>query len=440
MRASGLSEISRLFRLGELGADELIVRLAAVFEALEPSVEAFVPEAGRFERLRAEAARLTEAFPDAAIRPPLFGTVVGVKDIFHVDGLPTGAGSRLPVDELAGPEAECVAALRRQGALIAGKTVSTEFAYFAPGVTHNPHHPEHTPGGSSSGSAAAVAAGLADLALGTQTIGSISRPAAYCGTVGFKPSFGRVSTAGVVPLAPSLDHVGLFADWLGPIGLAAATMCRDWRPTPARVRPMLAIPEGPYLERASDEGRAHFVACVETLEAAGYTLRAVAALSDFDEIEARHHRLVAAEAAAVHERWYGQHRDLYHPTTRDLLERGSALSVEQIDRDRTACQGLLEALTDRMTANDVDLWISPAAPGAAPHGLDSTGDPVMNLPWTQAGLPTVSLPSGWNPEGLPLGLQVAGRFGSDETLLAWAAGLSEVLGFAQRASVAGDGS
>ncbi len=169
------------------------------FEKRELLVKAFLPEEGRFDRLRQEAESLLARYPHIDDRPPLFGMLVGVKDIFHVDGFTTQAGSHLPSAVLQGAQARSVTLLQRAGALILGKTVTTEFAYFSPGPTRNPHNPEHTPGGSSSGSAAAVAAGLCPLALGTQTIGSIIRPAAFCGVVGLKPGCDRISRDGGDP-------------------------------------------------------------------------------------------------------------------------------------------------------------------------------------------------------------------------------------------------
>jgi Asp-tRNA(Asn)/Glu-tRNA(Gln) amidotransferase A subunit family amidase len=201
---------------------------------------------------------LAARHPDRARRPPLFGVALGVKDAFHVDGLPTRAGSRLPPEVLQGPEGPCVAALRQAGALVVGKTVTTEFTYFAPGPTRNPRNPKHTPGGSSSGSAAAVAAGLVPLALGTQTIGSITRPAAFCGVVGFKASYGRISRDGVIPLAPSLDQVGFFTAGVDGAARVAPLLVREWRHAHPEGRPVLGVPEGPYLESASPEGLAHF--------------------------------------------------------------------------------------------------------------------------------------------------------------------------------------
>ena len=218
------------------------------FNKREPEVLAFLPEAGRFDRLRREARQLLDRYPQPDQRPLLFGVFIGVKDIFRVDGFPTRAGSRLPPDLFAGEEAESVTRLRQAGALILGKTVSTEFAYFAPGPTRNPHHLQHTPGGSSSGSAAAVAAGLCPVALGTQTIGSIIRPAAFCGVVGYKPSYDRISRSGVIPLSPSLDHVGLFAADVEDVKRCAQLLIGEWElkieSTPADLwNPRRPLPE-----------------------------------------------------------------------------------------------------------------------------------------------------------------------------------------------------
>ncbi len=408
-------------------------RLEAHFDEREPLVLAFLPEEGRFARLRREAEALLKRYPQPESRPPLFGVLVGVKDIFHVDGFVTRAGSRLPPEVLQGAEAESVMRLKNAGALILGKTASTEFAYFAPGPTRNPHHPDHTPGGSSSGSAAAVAAGLCPLALGTQTIGSITRPAAFCGVVGYKPSYDRISRAGVIPLSPSLDHVGTFtADVAGAI-LVADLLCRDWRAVIGNWgleggrKPVLGIPEGAYLEHASEEGLAHFRGVCERLAAARYTIKPVRAMPDFEEIQERHNLIVAAEAARVHAEWFARYGELYHPKTVDLIRRGQSVSEEMLAQALRGREKLRGELTALMDEHGIDLWISPAAPGPAPKGLDSTGDPVMNLPWTHSGLPTLSLPVGANVAGLPLGAQIAARWYVDEALLAWATAIESAL-------------
>jgi Asp-tRNA(Asn)/Glu-tRNA(Gln) amidotransferase A subunit family amidase len=408
----------------------LIDQAEGRFRAWEPQVMAFVPEAGRFERLRREAGELLARFPDPAARPPLFGWLVGVKDILHVAGIVTHAGCDLPPELFAGPEAESVTRLKEAGALILGKTVTAGFGYFTPGPTRNPRNPAHTPGGSSSGSAAAVAAGLCPLALATQTIGSIIRPAAFCGVAGLKPTYGRVSRAGMFPLAASLDCVGLHAAGVGRLRRAARHLYRDWRPpspAAARTRPILGLPEGPYLEQASPAGLEHFRRVCRRLERAGYAIRRVAAMPDFAEIRARHERIVAAEAARFHAAWFEAYPHVYTPEIADLVRLGLEVTDGELSAALEGRAQLRTQLGAWMDAHGIDLWITPAAPGPAPRGLASTGDPVMNLPWSHAGLPALTLPSGVAASGLPLGLQLAGRWSADELLLSWAEEVEQVL-------------
>jgi Asp-tRNA(Asn)/Glu-tRNA(Gln) amidotransferase A subunit family amidase len=399
----------------------------ALFARREPEVRAFVPEKGRFERLRREARELHERWPDPRGRPPLFGMLVGVKDIFHVKGFQTRAGSRLPPKVLRGREASCVTALRNAGALILGKTVTTEFAYFAPGPTRNPWNPEHTPGGSSSGSAAAVAAGLCPVALGTQTIGSIIRPAAFCGVVGFKASKTQISTDGIIPLSPSLDQPGLFARDAETARLVAGVLCGSWRPYPPERKPRMAVAVGPYLSRVSKEGMIHFRSVCDRLADAGYEILPVPAMENFGEVVDRHYRLVAAEAARVHRDWFSRFEDLYDPRTAELIRQGKAITDEELVQDLKGCYRLGDELTGHMDKHRLDLWLSPAAVGPAPKGLDSTGDPVMSLPWTQAFKPVVNVPAGRSSDGLPMGLQMAAVMGDDEDLLYWAADMERLL-------------
>lgn len=400
------------------GLGDYLAWLEARFDALEPGIQAFVPEEDRFARLRREAGRLLERYPDPATRPPLFGLPIGVKDIFHVAGFVTRAGSRLPAEVLQGPEATCVTALRQAGALILGKTMTTEFAYFAPGPTRNPRHPEHTPGGSSSGSAAAVAAGLCPFALGTQTIGSINRPAAFCGVVGFKPSYGRLSAQGVIPLSPSLDTVGYFTQDVAGAALMAAHLLEGWRDATSDAdKVTLGIPGGAYLEQATAGGLAHFEEAGRRLAAAGFVLKPADPLPDFAEVRRQHRLLVAAEAARVHAGWFQRYEALYHPRTAELIRAGQATGQAEIDEARRHRLGLRERLMGTMDAQGIDLWLTPSATGAAPRGLQSTGDPVMNLPWTNAGLPALTIPSGTDEDGLPLAVQLVGRWQEDERLL-----------------------
>lgn len=425
--ALSVPELAAQLRAGTLPLAVYLDALAARFATREPDLQAFVPEPDRFGRLQREAAALLAAYPRPGERPPLFGLPVGVKDIFHVDGFVTQAGSRVPAGMWAGSESAVVRQLKALGALILGKTVTTEFAYFAPGPTRNPHHLDHTPGGSSSGSAAAVAAGLCPLALGTQTIGSITRPAAYCGVVGYKPSYDRLSRAGVIPLAPSLDHVGLFAASVPGAALVASLLLAGWQPVAERPRPVLAIPDGPYLAHATAAGLANFAAACERLQTAGLVVRHVPAMPDFAAIAARHHLLMAAEAAEVHAASFARYGALYHAKTVDLIRRGQAAAPAAVALAREGRAQLRQELAALMAAAGIDLWLSPSAPGAAPAGLESTGDPIMNLPWSHAGLPTVTVPAGVNDQDLPFGLQLAGQWQGDEQLLAWAIDIEQIL-------------
>jgi len=408
------------------------------FEELEPAVHAFVE--GTVSEERVEEAVRESAGRAGAGKLPLKGSLLGVKDIFHVDGWPTRAGSRLPAEELRGAEAESVTRLRRAGAVVVGKTVTTEFAYFAPGPTRNPHAPDRTPGGSSSGSAAAVAAGLCDLALGTQTIGSIGRPAAYCGIVGYKPSSERIPRDGVIPLAPSADHVGLFARTVEEIAAAASTVVDAWRdPVGAPAGRRVGVPVGKYLKKTSREGKRHFDGVLDFLRRGGWDVVEVPVMVDFDAIDARHRLLVAAEAAAVHADWFARFGELYAPKTAELIRRGQGVAAGELENALAGRAALRAELEAAMTERDLELWVSPPATGPAPLGLDSTGDPVMNLPWTHAGLPTVVVPAGRSEEGLPMGLQLAARFGADEELLAAAAGIEAHLLAATEAGLDGGG-
>lgn len=422
-----LATVAQALHSGDLSLHTYLDELEERFQNREPEVLAFLPEEGRFQRLRREAQGLFERYQESHVRPPLFGVPVGVKDIFHVDGFETQAGSQVPAERIAGPEAKAVTQLKTAGALILGKTVTTEFAYFAPGPTRNPHNSGHTPGGSSSGSAAAVGAAMVPLALGTQTIGSITRPAAFCGIFGYKPSYERISRDGVIPLSPSSDHVGILAADLSGIELAAAILIQDWQPVSSSHRPNLGVPAGPYLEKASAEGLEHFWATCQHLEETGYQIEMVEAMSDFEEIVDRHNQIVAAEAAQVHEEWFAEFRTLYHSKTAELIHRGQSISQEDLSIALDGGKQLRQDLIALMDKYNLELWISPAAPGPAPLGLDSTGDPVMNLPWSHSGLPTMNLPTGFNAFGLPLGLQIAAGWFADEKLVDWSAEIFQKL-------------
>jgi Asp-tRNA(Asn)/Glu-tRNA(Gln) amidotransferase A subunit family amidase len=422
-----LTTTAHALRTGQVDLATFIEGICAHIDTLEPQIHALLPEAGRRERLLAEARALQERFPDPARRPGLYGILLGVKDVFNVDGLPTRAGSQLPPALFSGPEASCVSALRAAGALILGKTVTTEFAWAEPGPTRNPHNVAHTPGGSSSGSAAAVAAGFCPLALGTQTIGSVIRPAAFCGIVGFKPGYGRISTDGMVFFSPSLDTVGFLTQDVAGIALVAPFLCKDWQPTKLEALPVLGVPDGPYLEQASPEGLAAFEEQLSTLVKAGYTVRRVKALSDIAAINQRNRQLMFAEMAQVHAAWFAQYGTLYRPRSVEAVREGQEVDAETLATARTGRALVRAKFQVLMLQNGLDLWVAPAAPGPAPEGIETTGNPVMNLPWTHAGLPVITLPAGKAANGLPLGLQCVADFMADEKLVVWAEGISQLL-------------
>jgi Asp-tRNA(Asn)/Glu-tRNA(Gln) amidotransferase A subunit family amidase len=414
-------------RTGELTLPEYLWQAETRFTEREPAVFSLIPEENRFVRLHKEADALVSNYPDIVNRPPLYGCLAGIKDIFHIAGFTTQAGSRLPFELLQGHEAESVTRLKKAGALILGKTVTTEFAYFSPGPTRNPHNPDHTPGGSSSGSAAAVGAGLCPIALGTQTIGSIIRPAAFCGVVGVKPTYDRISREGVIPLSPSLDHVGFFVPDVESAANGARVLYQDWEEVVTPKIPVLGVPEGPYLASASDYALACFDKICQSLADAGYKLRHIHVMDDFQEVRTRHDVIMSAEAAHVHADWFKQYGNLYSSKLTELIQRGQSITDSQLQDAFTACDVFRDQMTQTMNDNDIDLWICPPTIGPAPKGLESTGDPVMNLPWTQTGFPAINLPAGKSDGGLPMGLQVVGSWHMDEALLFWSAQLEKVV-------------
>src|SRR5579859_3700581 len=267
-----LIERAEALRSGDLDLLAYINEICDRIEAEEPYIQALLPEDERRARLLVDAQALRARYPDPASRPPLYGIPMGIKDMFFVDGFATRCGSLLPPETFQGPEGDYLTALRRAGAIILGKTVTTEFAYFEPGPTRNPHNPAYSPGGSSSGSAAAVAAGYCPLAIGTQVIGSTIRPAAFCGIVGFKSSHARIPINGWILSSDALEHIGIFTQDVAGATLAASLMCINWRSaevSQSDTLPVLAVPEGPFLAQASQEGLAAFEKQLALLTQAG---------------------------------------------------------------------------------------------------------------------------------------------------------------------------
>ncbi|MGE5838542.1 MAG: amidase [Deltaproteobacteria bacterium] len=420
IQSAPLAPTVEKLRTGRMELLEYVEEMCDRLEKLDPHIEAMLPEPARRNRIRAEAKELQVRYPDPANRPPLYGALVAVKDIFHVKGFVTRAGSMIPPELFAGPEGACVQMLRDAGALILGKSVTTEFAYFEPGPTRNPHNLSHTPGGSSSGSAAAVAAGFCALSLGTQTIGCVIRPAAFCGVIGFKPSLDRIPTGGLVYFSPTLDQVGFFTQDLAGAELAASVLCQTWRPLSAPATPpVLGVPTGPYLEQAEPEGLAAFDRQLTKLKSNGCKIKKVPALNNIADLNTLHRRLVFAEFAREHAEIYAKHAPLYRKRTAEIIEVGKKVSDQELASAKANCPALRRELEDAMGREGIDLWVTPSALGPAPEGIHATGDPNMNLPWTHAGMPAITLPAGKAKNGLPLGLQLVAPFGADEKLIAW---------------------
>ena len=347
-------------------------------------------------------------------RGPLHGIPIAVKDIFDVFDWPTAAGSKLWEHSVARQDCEVVRRLRCAGAIFLGKTVTTQYASFDPPVTRNPWNLEHTPGGSSSGSAAALAVGMCLGALGSQTGGSITRPASYCGVTGCKPTYGRVPLDGIVPLAWSMDHPGPLARCVQDLGLMLAVMGDSWRGsiTANATPPRLTCVHGLFHDMAEPSVQAAMEGITRALEAAGARLDEGALPAGFADVVSRHRVVMAVEAAHFHKLRLERHPDDYQPNIRKpLLEEGLACSATHY-ADTKAHQAALQEQTQAMLA-DGTILLTPAATGPAPDAA-TTGNPAFNSPWSYTGLPTVSLPTGQFVEGLPLAIQTRGsaRVGS----------------------------
>lgn len=393
-------------------------------EASLSAIDRLDPKVGAFAHIdaggaRAAARAVDEAGPDPA---PLAGWPVGVKDVCDTVDQPTELGSPIHAGRRPERDAACVARLRAAGAVVVGKAVTCEFAYLSPGATRNPHRLDHTPGGSSSGSAAAVAARMVRAAVGTQTAGSVLRPAAYCGVVGYKPTFGWVPRAGVMPLAESLDTVGVFATTVTDAGRMGAVLAArsGLRPVewPDRRWPRLRVgvcrtPEWGVAEPPARDALDRVVGWLADVGCHVEELRPGAA---FDEALEAQHTIMAAEAAGALADERRRHRDRLSHELGALLEEGETTRPLTVDHARdvaAAARGEAAAAFDR-----VDVVLTLAAPGEAPRGLASTGDPRYNRRWTLLGTPAVALPVTTGPAGLPVAVQFVGPLGGDAALLA----------------------
>ena len=404
---------------------EKAIKLVERIDQEDKEIHAFLEEPGRQARLDLMIAQ--NATKNSTEPLPLSGQYFGLKDIFHYDGLPTSAGSHLPAEVLRGVQGECVTKIEEAGAILLGKTATTEFAYFEPSRTRNPRNIDHTPGGSSSGSAAAVAIGLCDFAVGTQTVGSIIRPAAYCGVVGFKPSYGRVESSGLIYFSPSVDTIGFFAESVEGVGRVASVVCSDWRDVKDITNVRIGMPNGSYMEQCSQEGQDHFYSQIRAIEIAGFPVIELDVFPDIAAVNSDHRALIASEVAHVHSEWFELYRPLYGPKTAEIIKEGMTIKpsdAQLIRENKVRRQNNFESFMDD---NGIEIWLSPPATGPAPLGLIHTGDPCMNLPWSFLGVPALNIPVGSFSNGLPGGLQCTTRLGSDEELIAWGSEFHKIL-------------
>ena len=414
---------------GSLAARAYCESHLARIRASEPRLRAWI--ALDDERaLRLAAARDAER-AQGGHTGALHGVPVGVKDVFDTDDLPTEMGSPAFVGNQPRKNAELVGRILAAGGYALGKTVTTEFAFMHPAETRNPWNPRHTPGGSSSGSAAAVAAGHVPVAVGTQTNGSVIRPAAFCGVVGFKPSLDSLPIQGALPFAETLDQVGVFARTVADAAYFAASLAESGTfatEIEALSRPpkIAVLPRFPW--NAAEPGAAqHLQGSLKRLADAGTELKTVALPDDFDEAHRVHRTIMLYEGARHHAPTQAMHRRVMSGALNAAIDEGLAMSHDDY-RSALVRRAALAVLALDLF-EDCDALASLPAPGAAPERLDVTGDPSFCTLWTLVGFPALTLPTGLSDGGLPYGMQLAGPAGGDDRLLRVASWCEAVIGF-----------
>lgn len=421
------ADAARAIRDGAISSEQLVEACLARVREVDGEVQAwqFLDPEHALAQARARDQDRREGRATGA----LHGVPVGIKDVIDTTDMPTEDGTVLHAGRRPMHDAAAVALLRGAGAVILGKTVTTECATFHPGKTRNPHNPAHTPGGSSSGSAAAVAAGMVPLAIGTQTNGSVIRPAAFCGVYGFKPTFGVVPRSGIMMLSRTLDHVGAFARSLEDIALIGEQLAGwdeadpDTRPR-ARpplqevlaqeppLPPLIGLVKGPLWERAAPETRE---AMDELAAVLGDRVETVELPGSADRALAWHQTIMEAEMAANLDAEWEKGRDRLSATLRAQLERGRGAGALAYQQARSRIPVLNEAFDELY--DRYDALLAPSAPGTAPPGLEATGDPSFCTLWTLCGMPAINLPLFQGANGLPLGAQLVARRWDDARLL-----------------------
>ena len=414
LHAFSAAEAARLIESRELTAEALA---AACFERIAERDDAVRAWAFIHEKQALAAARELDRAPR---RSRLHCVPFGIKDIIDTEDLPTEYGSPIYRGHRPRADAACVALLRRAGCLILGKTVSTEFANHHPAPTRNPHDPAHTPGGSSSGSAAAVADHMVPLALGTQTGGSLIRPAAYCGTFAIKPSFGSINRQGTKAVAESLDTIGIFSRSAEDLALALEVL--SGRPAPDfgsfTGKPRIGLCSTRRWQDADALSQANLEQAARLLAQAGATVSDFELPAGSEALFDRHRIIMGFESARALAWEYLTFPEQISTSLKPRLDESWQVTRADYDALRETARQCRRALADRM--REVDFLLTPSAQSEAPRSHESTGDPVFNRAWTLFGVPCVTFPYGKGAHGLPLGIQLAGPFDGDTALLGWA--------------------
>jgi Asp-tRNA(Asn)/Glu-tRNA(Gln) amidotransferase A subunit family amidase len=421
-RSLSARDAARQIAEGKLTAEALVSAYLDHIAARESVVGAW-QYLGRDQAL-AEARRRDAEAP----RGPLHGVPIAVKDLIDTSDMPTAYGSPIYRGHRPVADASCVVLARAAGAIVLGKTVTTEFATFTPGKTANPRNPAHTPGGSSSGSAAAVADGMAPLAFGTQTAGSVIRPASFCGCVGYKPSFGLINRAGVKPLADSLDTVGVLARTVDDAAFFAGVLAE--RPVlrhlaAAGQPPHFGLYRTPMWDEAEPATAATLDRARAALDRAGARVEELAIAPDHHGLTAAQDKIMGFETVRALADERIRHSAELSPQLAQLIDAGMAVGAEEYDAARALAEAARAGLAGFF--GGCDAILVPAAPGEAPAGLGYTGNPVFNRMWTLLGVPCVTVPGHWGESGLPTGVQLVGRMHDDARLMACAAFLERAL-------------
>jgi amidase len=417
------TEIAKAVRSGSLTAEAVMADHLSRIAARDGVVNAFLD----FDAERAlMLARKADKTPEKGV---LHGVPFAVKDIIDTVDLPTAWGSSIYTGFQPPRNASCVEMLVGAGAIPIGKTVTTEFAYFSPGATRNPHNLDHTPGGSSSGSAAAVADGMAALGLGSQTAASLIRPAAYCGIFGYKATQGSIDLQGVMGLATSLDSFGFMARSIDDLILTRAVLCAAALPAEV-ARPVgplrIAFARGPHWQEASQSTRDACATAAQTLANDGVVIDELDCPSEFQQLSEHHKTVMAFETARARRFEFTHHRDQISTAFADLLNMGMSISRDAYERALEARNGASQSLAQ--TLSSYDAVLTPAAPSGAPHGITATGDPLFSRLWTLLQVPTITLPFGRDEVNMPLAFQLVGGLGDDQALMAVAREVADRLG------------